>query len=1030
MKREWSENQLQVINANDDTILVSASAGSGKTTVMIERVLRLLESGIKIANMLICTFTKAAAADMRAKLYAEMSKRGLRSELKDLSRADISTIDSFCQRIVTKYFYVIGVDPQFDVLDEAESISLKAEAIDKSIEKFKDDADFCTLCSFLRKKRRNETVKKALLSIMEFISINPDTVPSYSYDYADAASKIADYIQVEKAKTLAAIENLFYEIDEPEIKAEFISALNSGNCVWERRKLKKENSQYKPCVDYLKDRVEIFVQSKNEIAELKPQSSSQTLIEALIKTAKFAYQTYSEEKLKRASVDFADLEIMTLRILESDAADEIREKYKYVFVDEYQDINPLQENLIRRVSLGNKLFMVGDLKQSIYAFRGCAPQIFKQKYDSFKQGNGGRVINLDTNYRSSKGIVDFVNKVFGSVMTENFGGVDYKSNPMSAFKSDDGYVKLHIVTGKERKPSISGVYSVKEHKDEDFMSKTEAEATLIAIRVQELLNKSGDAPVKFGDIAILTRSMGTLESLVVSKLRQINVPVSLKEDAFYLSRPETGQLISFLRLIDNRLDDKTMAISMLSPFGNFSENELGKIRLSGDGPFHKCVMAAAATDDKVKAFIDKLDRYYSLSLTLNVDELADMIVSECGYFNYAFRLGEDAAEVLDKFLEFLGSCPYKSSLKACLNFIDVHNPYTELTGDENSVKLMTIHKSKGLQFKYVFVIGLNEPFNLRDLNKQIIVDSAISMCVYEDHKAYCSDLLYLAKLRERKKQLEEELRIFYVALTRAEEGLELFATMSDSEKIIPAYQAQPNEVVDFSECTSALKWLAPCVFLANKYDIDDIKIEEAPTHKVLFGRANEKLTKELKSYFEFLPPTNAPTKSYVSKLAHNDDEPAVFIVAEPTDGNALERGNAYHRAMEKIDFSAPDLSLISADDLKLVDADKILAAAKHMNKFVGQIYKEKPFMIKLTSNEAGTEGNGNVLVQGVIDLLIINGDQATVVDYKTGKPHGSYEQGYFKQVGLYALAVERLLAKKVTGKFLYYFDWEEFVEIT
>ncbi len=1021
--RIWSDSQKEVIYSDDDRILVSASAGSGKTTVMIERILRLIGDGVKLNNMLVCTFTKASAADMRAKLYAEMSKRGFKNELKELSRADISTIDSFCQRLVCKYFYVIGIDPQFEVLDDGESMALKGEAVEKAIAESQTiDEDFARLCEILRTKRRNGKIKEALTAIMDFRSINPDSVPSYKYDSGETEDKVKNYLAFYKDKVRKAIEGLFEVIDERELYAELITALESGVGTYKRRKLK--NPDVKPCVDYLKAIVKDYRETVDEAEKLMPQSLSRNYINALLNAANRAYERYKAEKTRRSAVDFADLENMALEILRSDMGAEIRKKYTYVFVDEYQDINPLQETILSKVSDGNKLFMVGDLKQSIYAFRGCAPQIFKQKYDMYGGGEGGKLIKLDTNYRSAKKIISFVNDVFGNIMTDEFGGVEYRLNPMSAFKEEDGYVKLHVITGKEISPNVSGVYSVRAENDAS-LSKKEAEANLIAFRIKELLSSS--ELVSLSDIAILTRSMGTLEDLVIEKLRQINIPVSLKENAYYRTHPVSGQLISFLRLIDNRLDDKAMALSMLSALGGFGENELADIRLNGEGSFYECVLNSP--NEKVGDFIRKLDRYYELSLIKNVDELADIIVSECGYFNYAFKLGNDAAEVLDKFLEFLGGCPYKSVLSSTLKYIDEHDPYAELSGNENSVKLMTIHKSKGLEFKYVFLIGLGESFNLKDLSKSIYVGSEICMDVYDDHTAFCSDLKFIKRTVERKKLLEEELRIFYVALTRAQFGLELFGSLSDSNISIAAYRAQPAKIVDLGECTSPISWLAPMLIYAKEYDMSEISVEESEPRKVLIGSADFKLVEKLTDYFDFSLPKSAPIKSYVSKLAHEDDEPAIIMTEEPTEGNSIERGNAYHRAMEKIDFLSPDLSVIDEEDMELIDKDKLLVAAEKMSGFKGKVYKEKPFMLRLDASELGEGGMGNVLVQGVIDLLIIDGDSATIVDYKTGAAHGRFESGYIKQVNLYALATQRLLGIKEVKKYLYYFDGGIFVEI-
>ncbi|MBR2970677.1 MAG: UvrD-helicase domain-containing protein [Clostridia bacterium] len=1028
---DWSEKQREVINSDDDRILVSASAGSGKTTVMIERVLRLLASGVKISNMLICTFTRASAADMRSKLYVKMSERGLKNQLKELSRADISTIDSFCQRIVTKYFYVLGIDPQFEMLDEGEASAMQAAAVEQAIKHSLNDEAFARLAEILRSGRRDYALKKAIRAIMNFSSINPETLPAYAYDESAVESTIKGYVEAQRQSLLNVIEDVFADLDEDVVKAELLSAMTNGDCKIVAGDI-KENKAFMPVFKHLAGRVDDYHSLVEETRSLRKQGESEPFIRALIVAAEFAQRVYAEEKKKRSMLDFSDLENMTLDILKSDVADEIRAKYTHIFVDEYQDINPLQESLIQLLAKGNKLFMVGDLKQSIYAFRGCEPRIFKEKYDLFEADpSQGRLIKLDTNYRSAPEVISFCNDVFGKVMTSDFGGIDYAQNPMTAAKTTCGYVKMHIVSGKESN-DVGGIYSVQNHCG-GGLTKVEAEATLVAYRIQELLKKEHDGvPISFQDIVILTRGFSTLERLVVKKLREINVPVSLVEKAYFLTRPETGQLISYLRLIDNRLDDNAMALSMLSPLGGFNENELAEIKLASSGAFHACVIEAAKTNDKVKAFFDRLDRYYQLSLSVGADELVNTIVSECAYFNYAFKLGEDAAEVLDRFLEFVGGCPAKGSLSACLRFIDEHEPYTELSGDENSVKLMTIHKSKGREFRYVFVIGLGESFNFRDLTPQIFVSSAVAMPVYADHKANNSDLRFLSVLTQRKKQLEEELRILYVALTRAEYALELFATRSESDTHISAYELNPR-AVDFSECTSALKWLAPKVFLAEKYDIADIVIEAAQPVKVLFGKSDEGVVKKLREYFDFVPQKNAPSKSYVSKLAHQEDEndePAVYLTQEEDhSGEALQRGNAYHHAMELIDFSCPDLSLIPPSELALVDKDKLLCAASKMAQFKGELHKEKPFMIKLSALEAGVDGSGYVLVQGVIDLLVIDGDEATVIDYKTGKAHGAFEEGYFKQVNLYALAVERLLKKRVTKKLLYYFDSKKFVEV-
>ncbi len=1025
---KWSENQRKIIMSNDKRILVSASAGSGKTTVMIARILRLILEGHKLSNMLICTFTRAAAADMRSKLYKELvdfyhngkcdkAKAELvKNALKELSAADISTIDSFCQHLVGKYFYLIGVDPQFEVV-AGDSYIMQKRAIENAVSEMSGEA-FDKLRTILRAKHSDAALSDAIMSIMEYDSINLSPV-SNRYDGDEIKRATDELTEGERQKIMRSIDLLFKGDDFGKRK-ELCEYLATGK--------KNFTPLVKGCpvntgIEYLKDRIEKFYKLKATVSELKPQSQSEQLIQALLDAAALSKRLYSEEKQRKNQVDFADLERYALDILLS-GEKEVRSKYKYVFVDEYQDINPLQERLITELSLDADLFMVGDLKQSIYAFRGCEPRFFKEKYESFTVGSGGTAFDLDVNYRSGKAIISFVNEVFVPVMKREFGGTDYAKNPMVACSDKEGSATLHVIKGSIKSEELHGVYSVKDH-DMSKMSKNKAECIEVARRVKELVEKGAD----FCDIAILSRKLTAPVFQLAELLLDMGVPVSIGESAYFLQRPETGQLIAFLQLIDSHMDDRALAVSMLSPLGGFNENELGKIRLGRSGSFYECALKAASSDEKVRAFFDKLDRYTALSQKVGADELCAAIVSECGYFNYAFSLGEAAAEVLDKFLEYLGGVPVKSSLYATLRYIEEHNPFVELSGEANAVRIMTVHKSKGLEFKHVLAVGLNS-FNDVDLHMSICASDHLIMNVFDARAEYLSDAMLLYRMRQKQKRFEEELRILYVALTRAKESLDVFVTLPGKDNMIDAYADCGPDIIDFASVTAPSRWLVAALPNAVYRDIAQIEVEKAEPRNVLIAKADEELAAELKNYFDFAAPPAAPAKSYVSKLAHSDDEPAVVMFTEDhLEGDARERGNAYHRALENIDFASPDLAAVSNGDLKLIDTDKLLDAARNMSGLKGSVYKEKPFMLRLEAKQLGYDG-GFVLVQGVIDLLVIDGDEATIVDYKTGAMHGSYEKGYFKQVNLYATAVERLLGKKVKAKYLYYIDERAFVEVS
>ena len=294
---------------------------------MIERILRLLADGEKISSMLVCTFTRASAADMRAKLYVELVKRGLKKELKDLASAEICTIDSFCQRLITKYFYALGIDPQFEMLEESEAKAMRKRAVAQSIEFCSSDENFAYLRQALRNNRKDSTLENAMLAIMNYKSITPQSEQPKIYNHKDVLDELNNYADSLKAKTYAAVEELFSEINEPEAYAELISALKNDNGVVSfepRRKYKKENEHLKPCFKYIKDRVSKTVEALNDINGLRAQSESEPLILSLVYAVEYAEKVYETEKKKRSVCDFSDLEKMALEILKSEFSDEIR----------------------------------------------------------------------------------------------------------------------------------------------------------------------------------------------------------------------------------------------------------------------------------------------------------------------------------------------------------------------------------------------------------------------------------------------------------------------------------------------------------------------------------------------------------------------------------------------------------------------------------------------------------------------------------------------------------------------------------
>lgn len=1015
-RSDYSDTQLRVIDSENKRILVSASAGSGKTTVMIERIATLLrDKKCGLGEMLVCTFTKSAASDMRAKLYCKLSAMGLKSMLSELVRADISTIDSFCQKTVKRYFFELGIDPEFEVSDEEESKIMLGEAIKTVVE---NNAEYKEV-SELMSGRSGYVFFDTLKKVCDDMRTKGDTDKTFCYD-ENVSQKIEKYFNRKKERLKERILHI-QSGGCGEVAEIFLKALDNETSL-PRISTSKLGMEQEVCVNLLKTDVKAFLSEVGDYKRTVKQESG--FIDVIYDAARDVLNEYGDAKKKACKLDFADLEVLMLKLLHTPVAEQLRKKYKYIFVDEYQDINPLQEQLITLLSGDSNLFMVGDLKQSIYAFRGCEPRIFKAKYESYKATGEGEVIDLDDNYRSSPQVINAVNKVFCEIMTDGLGGTDYAKNPMKAKNEQEGEVVFNVISPRKNAVSLPKVYSVKNHV---FQGEEEIEAEAIAAvnLILDLISKEGASC--YGDIAVLSRD-GTSDVFrdMMRMLKELNIPFSVKEQTKFIDDAVIGQLIAYLKIIDNFLDDKALAVAMLSPLGGFTENELAAVRANGDGRF--CELVLNDSNEKVVRFKERADRYRNMRATCTAGEMANAIVAENGYFNYAYAHGDDCAELLDKFLEYLTSLRNKD-LYSALNTLAKSKASADKGEIGNTIKFMTIHKSKGLEFKYVLIVGLSKSFNFDDLSRCMIGDG---MYLYSDHSTMNTDMRFYASVMLRKQLLEENLRILYVAMTRAKKGLYLFATAEDGNARSAAYELQWKKgIVDLSEATCFYDWLSPLYALKKRHPTVEL-FGKAKAKGI--GAADERLIKMLNTHFDMPYLRYAPSKSYVSLIAHAADEEEEESIGQNVvlvdDGeDAMERGNAYHRAMQKLDFSNPDFSVLSDEDIRLIDKKQVLDAIKNVGEFVGVTYKEQPFMIKKAAKSIGVEGEGDVLVQGVIDLLVIDGDNAVVVDYKTGKPHSRFEEGYFKQVNLYGEAVETLLKLNVRKKCLYYFSTGEFVEV-
>ena len=1059
-KFKWKPEQEKAVYYNGGDLLVSASAGSGKTTVMLGRVLRLIDNGCSIDRMLISTFTVSAADDMRVKLarklrekYAETRDAKYLSELDKLPSANICTMDKWCQRIARKYFYVCGDDPAFDIADGSESAlwinESVADAFDE--EEARLDDEYIELCACFVRNRRNDDLRKTVAEMLNFASVRADQVEwlencANAYDTeegrlpmerkADALSNAAKraILRFEQALASDGVKDAGRFVDElyGHLRGETDEkwSMPAGG-LRKSETLKALRSAAKDKVSAAREYLDMIAPARDDWAQRSAKKLSAIALRAL--------ELYDEKKREKGKLDFSDVQRRVLKILDSEEGDKIRGLLDYVFIDESQDINPLQESIITRLGRDN-LFFVGDVKQSIYAFRNCEPKAFLHKKEELSDSGG--TVELNANYRSENGILTFCNKVFERAMTEEFGEIDYSAEGMFAVKDcpADGSVELFRFSDK-RTPSVktdfSEVYAVKDDVPSEKNDDCDGEVDAIIRRVVSLISDEG---YNYEDIAIIYRRKSEKVKKVTSGLRAAGLPVTIADGTSLMSGRANKLLISALRLADNFYDDVSLVSVMLSPIGGFDENELALIRAAypDEKYFYDCVCRYAESgNEKAEALLARLERYAGLSRVMRVGEFAGVITSENRLFAAALALPSGGANadslgrLLKKASDFNGSlADFLAQLPDLADDKDKVIP-------SGSVRVMTVHASKGLEFPVVVLCDTCKQYKKDDSGRK---SGGVSLVRTDDElgigiESRCSatgesvpsKLLLSIKAKREKASKEEEMRILYVAMTRARKKL-----------IIPLPESGLNEdkITEPENATSFAALIAP---VANVYGVKEPPHET--TGEFIPKKAPEAEDDILGSMRGMLsagkdmPPSDIK-KTVTGLIAEvMPTEDAALGVRTLTGaeyegegaGEAMRRGTAYHAALEQADYS------LTADqqaarlascvpDFGLIDMKKLDAAISAMRGITqgAETYREQPFILRTDSELLG-ERKG-LIVQGVIDVIIMRGDECEIVDYKTGGINAARKEKYSHQLGIYAMAVEKLLGKKVARARAYLID--------
>ena len=1023
----FTPDQQQVIDLHNCNILVSAAAGSGKTAVLVERIVQMVCDGshpVDIDRLLIVTFTNAAAAEMRERISAGIALRlqenpeneHIQRQSTLLHNAQITTIDSFSLFLIRNHFNEIGLDPAFRVADEGEIKLLKQEVLQELLEDAyasKDEA-FTYCVEYFCPGGRESVLEKYILDLSGYAASFPwpeewllERKADYAADTMEALQEsgygkyLCRYIEqiltgcVSKLKEVQAIcespdgPYMYGELVDAEIEqvervlryhtlpeyAAYVGAISFGRLPTkkdasvsaDKRELAKElRNGVKSTLQKLS---ELFFATPLELS-LKQGVECAAPIGTLIDLVLEFDRRMRLKKQERKLVDFSDMEHYALEILLKRDGDEItpshvaleyRQHFHEILIDEYQDSNLVQEYLLKAVSgedegIFNR-FMVGDVKQSIYKFRLANPKLFLEKYDTYGAEGSLRRIDLSKNFRSRMQVVTTVNNIFERIMSKDIGGVAY----------DEKAALYAGAVYPENEGNDSELLLIEKPKKEEKISAKEAEALAIANKIKSMRQNfsvtdkaSGELrPVRYSDIVILLRSNSGWDEPFKKVLESEGIPVYITSKTGYFAATEVQELLQFLRVLDNPYQDIPLYSVMKSVFGGFSEEEIAMIR-SGK---KQCALYEALCqlygdeNPKVCAFLDKIKSYRECVVYMPIRELLQKLVEDFDYLNYVTALPAGSKRRANVEMLFTKASDFeKTSYFGLFHFIrymeqlekyDVDYGEAD-TLDENAdvVRIMSIHKSKGLEFPITFVSGLSKRFNMQDTNQSLIVDMELGLATdyVNPVKRIRNKTLRRAVVSCKMKEdnLAEELRVLYVALTRAKEKLIMTGTLENAEEKWNSSMLKKKQdlsYLDFVEAGNYLDFLLPILSetdvsvsilsgegMAGEQFVEQLQLQaKKDVLRNAKSYADGDRLEELRSRFAFEYPYRNLEKLYtkttvselkIAAMAQKDEaayhtfeekEIVPYIPAFRREQEAVSgtvRGNAFHRVMELLDFEA------------------------------------------------------------------------------------------------------------------------------
>lgn len=1178
---KWTTDQQHAIECCKGSVLVSAAAGSGKTTVLVERVIRRLtdeDNPCSAEDLLIVTFTRAATAQMREKIGTAILKRlsedptdrHLRRQYMLLPFAKICTIDSFCNDLVRENFHALGISPDYSLLDNETAVIMKNDVCEAMLERaYEEDSDgsFSGLSDMMSSGSSDEDFAKLIIKMYDISTAYPfpdlwldSLIEEYSQPdinkscWGDIIKKyvcdMLDYCVSSSNDMMAAMEsdsivadaygaavqsdiNMYAELRE-KVNRDWDEALEAFNTVkymglgrvpkgYESETKNAVMTARKKLKDLLKKVPNIMCVSSGEHSE--DVHLMRGPVTKLIELVKQFGREYSAEKDKMNSADFSDILHRALNLLavsdgrggyiKTDLARELSSHYVEILVDEYQDINEAQDMIFKAISADeNNLFTVGDVKQSIYRFRQAMPEIFLRRRStthSFESGKYPLGITLGSNFRSRVGVTSCVNYIFRQLMSTEAGELEYDdSEALNAAakypERDTPDCELHVVTDKGNRADT-----------------LEAQARYVAryidrtVREGKTLVTKGGAlhPASYGDFCILLRTAKNVSSVYANALSERGIPVFSPETGGFFEAAEISFILSLLRVLDNPVQDIPLAAVMLSPLFGFSAGELADIRASAKErleagetePLYRSVAASADEgDEKAAAFLKKIESLRRLSLTLSAGELVRRVCEETGFDAIVGAMPDGERRRLNIGL----LCDYAEKYEAAGNlglsgFIRFIDKVARTSGDlataarpsENAdiVRIMTVHQSKGLEFPICILADMQHAFNERDNTESVLISSSAGLGMKrrtEDGiSVYDTASRRAAVITSERMGRSEEMRVLYVALTRAKENLVMVTSVPNPEKGLAKVavecgigeRANPFAVLrmnNFSDLVLMALMRHPAanelrklsgvdvpIFLPEK-DRFKLKVVVSDSESFMTESANEQKIAAKPVFFnevcerlDYSDPRSVLSSVPAKRAASDGSERGInreyFASSRPAFMSSggltpAQRGTATHKFMQFSDYAAAradieselarlvDGGFLSEEEGKAVNisaakrffmsslAERIFASDNVMReKKFAALFPAKFFYPELTG-EAAEE---KIVVQGIADCVFVEDGELVIVDYKTdtGVDAEALLDRYSAQLGIYREALLQALGMPVKETLLYSFFMNSTVKV-